>query len=143
MHVYDRSGTLSVPRAGDRKAGIRDDELFSVYLIQSFSVVHSNSFVMLAGYFGIDQDFRSERLLRFWRQVFFYSVLICLVYGIFAGVAGTDVIKAVFPISSNNYWFVSVYMGLSLLMPFAGMLAARLTKAQYRYLLVLLALSSV
>ena len=122
------------------KLGYGTTNYFLSYLIQSFSVVHSNSFVMLAGYFSIDQDFRAERLLRFWKQVLFYSVLICLIFGICQGVTGRDVVKAVFPISSNNYWFVSVYMGLSLLMPFAGMLAARLTKAQYRYLLVLLAL---
>lgn len=121
------------------KLGYGTTNYFLSYLIQSFSVVHTNSFVMLAGYFSIDRDFRAERLLRFWRQVLFYSVLICLIYGIFQGVTGRDVVRALFPVSSGNYWFVSVYMGLALLMPFAGMLAVRLTKAQYRYLLVLLA----
>lgn len=122
------------------KLGYGTTNYFLSYFIQSFSVVHVNCFVMLAGYFSIDRDFQAQRLLRFWRQVAFYSVLICLLCGICVGVTWGDVVKAVFPISSNNYWFASVYMGLSLLLPFAGMLAARLTKKQYQFLLALLTL---
>lgn len=121
------------------KLGYGTVNYFLSYLIQSFSVVHVNCFVMIAGYFAIDREFKAQRLTKFWKQVTFYSVAICLIYGIFVGAAGTDVLKAILPISTNSYWFASVYMGLSLLMPFAGMLAVRLTKIQYRYLLVLLA----
>ena len=122
------------------KLGYGTVNYFLSYLIQSFSVVHVNCFVMLAGYFSIDREFQAQRLFRFWRQVVFYSVLIGLICSVCIGVTGTDVIKAIFPVSSNHYWFASVYMGLSLLMPFAGMLAVQLTKKQYQYLLALLAL---
>lgn len=121
------------------KLGYGTVNYFLSYLIQSFSVVHVNCFVMIAGYFAIDREFKAQRLTKFWKQVAFYSVGICLIYGLCAGVTKTDVQKAILPISTNNYWFASVYMGLTLLMPFAGMLAARLTKMQYRYLLLLLA----
>lgn len=110
------------------------------FLIQSFSVVHVNCFVMLAGYFAIDREFRLQRPLKIWKQVFFYGAVICLLTGIFGEVTGRDVLLALFPISARNYWFASVYMGLVLLMPFLGMLAVRLTRRQYRYLLLLLAL---
>lgn len=114
------------------------------YLIQSFSVVHVNCFVMLAGYFAIDKGFRAQRLTRFWKQVAFYSVLIFLIYACIAGigdsgVGASDLIHAILPVSSASYWFASVYMGLILLMPFAGMLALKVTKKQYQYLLVVLA----
>lgn len=120
------------------KLGYGTTNYFLSYLIQSFSVVHVNCFVMIAGYFGIDREFKAQRLTKFWKQVAFYSISICLLYGICAGVTGGDVVKAVLPISANSYWFASVYMGLALLLPFAGMLAMRLTKAQYQYLLALL-----
>lgn len=121
------------------KLGYGTTNYFLSYFIQSFSVVHVNCFVMLAGYFSIDRNFHAQRLLRFWKQVLFYSVSICLICGVFVGVTAADVVRAVFPVSSGTYWFASVYMGLSLLMPFAGMIAVRLTKRQYRYLLALLA----
>lgn len=122
------------------KLGYGTVNYFLSYLVQSFSVVHVNCFVMLAGYFAIDGGFKTRRLTKLWKQVSFYSIVICLICGICVGVTGTDVLKAVLPISAGSYWFASVYMGLALLMPFAGMLAVRLTKTQYRYLLTLLAL---
>ena len=122
------------------KLGYGTVNYFLSYLIQSFSVVHVNCFVMLAGYFAIDREFQSGRILRLWRQVAFYSMMICLVWGCWKGVTGRDVLTAVLPISSRNYWFASVYMGLVLMMPFAGMLTARLSRRQYRYLLILLGL---
>lgn len=122
------------------KLGYGTTNYFLSYLIQSFSVVHVNCFVMIAGYFSIDREFKSQRLLKFWKQVVFYSVMICLLCGIFGEISGMDVLRAVLPVSSASYWFASVYMGMVLLMPFAGMLAVRLTKRQYQYLLVLLAL---
>ncbi len=122
------------------KLGYGTMNYLASYLIQSFSVVHVNSFVMIAGYFSIDRAFRAERLAKFWRQIAFYSILICTLYGIFCRVAGSDVVHALLPISSGTYWFASVYMALSLLMPFLGMLAARMSKRQYQYLLAALAL---
>jgi hypothetical protein len=65
--------------------------------------------------------------------------VICIAVGLTSGIAGSDVVHALFPISSNTYWFASVYMGLSLLMPFAGKLAVSITKKQYQYLLIVLA----
>ena len=120
------------------KLGYGTTNYFLSYLIQSFSVVHVNCFVMIAGYFSIDRAFKAQRVTKFWRQVSFYAVTICLCYGVCAGVAGQDIMMAVLPISSRNYWFASIYMGLILLMPFLGSLAVRLSKRQYRYLLILL-----
>lgn len=127
------------------KLGYGTMNYLASYLIQSFSVVHVNCFVMLAGYFAIDKAFKAQRLTKFWKQVAFYSILIFLIYGCFHGfggdgVGGLDAVRAFLPISSANYWFASVYMGLILLMPFAGMLVQRLTRRQYQYLLAVLAL---
>ncbi|MCD8098004.1 MAG: acyltransferase [Lachnospiraceae bacterium] len=120
------------------KLGYGTVNYFLSYFVQSFSVVHVNCFVMIGGYFAVGSEFRSARVLRFWRQVSFYALLIFALYGCLASVSLSDAVKALFPISAYNYWFASVYMGLLLLTPFIGMLATRLTKAQYRWLLVCL-----
>ncbi len=121
------------------KLGYGTVNYFLSYFIQSFSVVHVNCFIMLAGYFSIDRQFKSQRLLKLWKQVLFYSLGIFLIWSVFDNTGWEDVIMAIFPLSTKNYWFASVYMGVSFLMPFAGMLAIRLTKRQYQYLLVVLA----
>ena len=93
---------------------------------------------MLSGYFSIDKEFKAQRVLRLWRQVFFYSLVIFLCYHFYGATTGADWVKALLPISARNYWFASVYMGFVLLLPFAGMLVVRLTKKQYQYLLFIL-----
>lgn len=122
------------------KLGYGTVNYFLSYLIQSFSVVHVNCFVMIGGYFAVDREFRSQRILKLWRQVAFYSIGIFAVIAVFGTVGSVDVIHAFLPISSDTYWFASVYMGMTLLMPFVSMLAMRLTKKQYQCLLLLLAL---
>ena len=121
------------------KLGYGTVNYFLSYLIQSFSVVHVNCFVMIGGYFAIDRAFKAERVTKLWKQVAFYSIGIFLICAIFGTVAPNDVVKAFLPISAKTYWFASVYMALTLLMPFAGMVATEISKKQYQYLLLLLA----
>ena len=122
------------------KLGYGTVNYFLSYLIQSFSVVHVNCFVMIGGYFAIDRAFKTERAVKLWKQVAFYSIGIFLLAAIFGQAGWTDAVKAVLPISSKTYWFASVYMAMTLLMPFIGMVATRISRRQYQYLLVLLAL---
>lgn len=126
------------------KLGYGTVNYFLDYLIQSFSVVHVNCFVMLAGYFAIDRGFQCERLLKLWRQILFYAISIwgvCVLFGSRFGISveWMDLVRAVLPISSKNYWFASVYFALMLVMPFAGMLVKQLSRKQYQFLLVILA----
>ena len=107
------------------KLGYGTVNYFLDYLVQAFSVVHVNTFVMIGGYFAIDKVFQASRLGKLWKQVAFYSIVICLINAVTIGVTGSDVVKAILPISARTYWFASVYMGLLVLMPFVSMVAAR------------------
>lgn len=122
------------------KLGYGTVNYFLSYLIQSFSVVHVNCFVMIGGYFAIDRAFKAERAVKLWKQVAFYSIGIFLLAVLFGQAGWADAVKAILPISSKTYWFASVYMAMVLLMPFIGMAATRISKQQYQYLLMLLTL---
>lgn len=98
-----------------------------------------NIFVLISGYFLVNNKgclFDFKRILRFWGQVFFYSVSI---YGIFI-LTGTksNILQALFPITSSAWWFASTYFVLFLLHPFLNRLLACLDKRSYQNLLVLL-----
>ena len=56
------------------KLGYGTVNYFLSYLIQSFSVVHVNCFVMIGGYFAIDRAFKAERAVKLWKQVAFSAV---------------------------------------------------------------------
>lgn len=100
-------------------------------------------FVLISGYFLICSEnglFNFKRILKFWGQAAFYSVLIYLLFG-FAGICelgGSSFVKSFFPITFQTWWFVSTYFALYLLHPFINVLLRKLDKSMYQKLLVLL-----
>ena len=108
-----------------------------------------NIFVLISGYFLISKKeslFNFKRILKFWGQVFFYSIFIYLLFCIF-GKVQIDVktlIKTLFPITFSKWWFASVYFVLYLLHPFLNKFLNALNKRDYQYFLILiLFLSSI
>ncbi len=99
-------------------------------------------FVLISGYFLIGDAgrmFDLKKILRFWGQVFFYSMGAYLVFGA-AGVSGFSVktfIKAAFPITFSAYWFASTYFVMYLLHPFVNKFLLGFKKKEYQRLLIL------
>ena len=102
-----------------------------------------NIFVLISGYFLIvskNRVFNFKRVLKFWGQVFFYSVSIYLVFCI-VGICDfslAEVIKTVFPITFEQWWFASTYFVLYLLHPFLNMFLSKLNKKTFQSLLTIL-----
>ena len=102
-----------------------------------------NIFVLISGYFLIKSQngtFNTKRILKYWGQVFFYSVLI---YIIFFAVGITDfslysIVKALLPITFNQWWFASTYFVLFLIHLFLNVLLNKLDRNMYQRLLILL-----
>ena len=98
-----------------------------------------NIFVLISGYFLVNSKsriFNFKRILKFWGQVFFYSIAIYLIFAL----TGTksNVLNALFPITSSAWWFASTYFVLFLLHPFLNKLIACLDQKSYQNLLGLL-----
>ena len=74
-------------------------------------------FILISGYFLINSNgsvFNFKRILKFWGQVFFYSIGI---YIVFCAVGVSDfgiksLIKSLFPITFSSWWFASTYFVL-------------------------------
>lgn len=98
-------------------------------------------FVIISGYFLVtsSRDFvKLDHILKFWGQVFFYSVSIYLLSCVFK-VANFDLatcIKTLFPITFGSWWFASTYFVLYLVHPFLNMLLQKLDKKTYQKLIV-------
>ena len=69
--------------------GVQDKLVFPSALYCIVRVLHTieipsvNCFVMLSGYFLITAEFKISRILKFWLQVIFYSVVLYLLLAIF------------------------------------------------------------
>lgn len=98
-------------------------------------------FILITGYFQITKDFRSEKILKLWLQVLFYSVIIwilCIKLNII-NVSKENLIGAIFPISYNQYWFISSYLILYIFSPFINKFAKSFGQREYKNFLLVFA----
>lgn len=113
---------------------------FIYWLLFMLGRVSTNCFVMLTGYFMWQSRTKASRLFRIEIQVLFYSLL-TFVIGLFAGsvsLSAGNLLRAVFPVTSCVYWFCSCYFILYLAIPLLNKIIASLTRAQHRFMLLLL-----
>ena len=81
-----------------------------------------------------------KRILTLWCRVIFYSWLI-LVIDLFIGfspIGRKSLIKSIFPILGNEYWFVTSFFLLIFLVPFLNRLIQGVSKKQFIAVLVVM-----
>ena len=92
-------------------------------------------YAIISGYVGYSdrvKPFKSEKFLKIWLQVAFYSFLItlCAFCFISDAVGIKALIRSVFPIASNQYWYFSSYAALIFLMPWINRFIRALTNKE-------------
>ena len=102
-------------------------------------------FVLISGYFLIENDtllIKPKKVIKLWGQIFFYSVTLFLASFLLGkGIpAPLNLVKAVFPITFDQWWFASTYFVLYLLHPYLNRALRSFSKKEYQRLLVLLIL---
>ena len=102
-------------------------------------------FLLISGYFMVNQQITLKKILRLWGEVLFYSISVWIVYAVVKLCAGSDVsffslqtIKAFFPVLFTHYWFVTAYIILMILSPFFNKLISIMDKHLYQALLTAL-----
>lgn len=101
-------------------------------------------FFMITGYFYSVKDFENKRLKTFskvkkvWLKTWCYSTLMLIVsVYLKVGIDTNMLIKSVFPVVMNEYWFITCYILLMLLIPYIDIVLEILTKRQLQQLLIL------
>lgn len=110
------------------------------YFIRSLSVVAVSVYVMISGYFLSQSKFKISRLIRFFFEVSFFSIVIYLL-NLFMGNIDFSIlllVDSLLSIFSNEYWFVTVYFVMYALSPFMNQLIDHMhQKMHFNLLLVL------
>lgn len=102
-------------------------------------------FVLISGYFLIENTeklFQPKKLLKFWGQVVFYSIMTYLL-SVMLRLNAFEIkqlIKVCLPITYPGWWFASTYFMLYLIHPFLNKLLHGLSKTEYQYLILMMAL---
>lgn len=102
-----------------------------------------NCYVMITGYFMITKSFKLSRLAVLWVEVLFYAVSLyaVLCWMGFQTFQVKELINAIFPITSMEYWFMTNYMGLLILAPVLNVFVHHVS--QSKYLLTLIGLGAI
>ena len=89
------------------------------WLIESICMVSVNAFVLITGYYGIKSRFKLSRIIRFYLEVVFFSMVCTIIAKLFSGgaVGMKEWAYAIMPLTSKRYWFASNYALLLFIQP--------------------------
>lgn len=90
------------------------------------------------GYFGVKSSFHVRKVLRIEEQVLFYSLIGIIINILFMGLNFSvfSLLKSLFPIVFEQYWFMTAYVIVYLLSPFINQLLLLLDRRNYIILLI-------
>lgn len=115
--------------------------LFIFSLFSSFSVIGTNLFFLLSGYFQGKKEGKTSisKVLSIWGKIMFYSWIILISLWAFAGIRPNTglVIRSFFPLVTIRYWFMTVYVFIYILSPYINRLLHSLSKTEFLYLLLI------
>lgn len=132
MHMMNHGDILTFAQKGNANYYIG----WSLFSIGMYSI---NNLLLISGYFMVKQRFRSWRMYKIASQVLFYAATIAAIFWIFTDVEKSikDMIFCLLPITSDFYWYPSMYMGMLLLMPVLNKLIHSISEKQLKYVCIL------
>ena len=98
-----------------------------------------NLFILITGFFYIKSLPKISSVMLLWLTTLSYSIVLYLVFILLGrSFSVIDFVKVMFPVTFTQYWFISSYVALILLVPFLNVGLHNLNKKQYEILLVVL-----
>lgn len=130
LHALGHGGVLQYYQFGTI-------EYFCFSFLEMICCVAVNVFVLITGYFMTDSELKISKVFKLGVQIEMYSLFCLFVSKIFLkeAMGMEELVRAVFPISANEYWFASAYMVLMLLSPLLNWLI-RVMDQKIHYLLL-------
>lgn len=112
-------------------------------LMECFSIIGVNCFVLISGYFGIKPSIKS--ILNFILTCVIYSVSIYTIYYFIKPEIYdyTDIINSFAIFSHTDLWFIPAYFGLYLISPILNNGVNGISKRKFTYLLIALTFINV
>ena len=97
-------------------------------------------FVLITGYYlSQKKEFNLNKLIKLYFQIFFYSIVIYLLLVVLKlePFSIKNLLKALLPITSNQYWFATVYIILYLFYPFLNKFLNSINRQEHLEFLIL------
>lgn len=133
LHFNNFGKMLSNVELGSKK-------YYIVYFLEYACIIAVNLYVMITGFYMIKSKPKIKKLIVLELEVIFYSVGVYLIL-ILLNKANFNIkilINSIFPVITKQYWFITAYVGLYLLIPFINKLVENLDKKDFKIMLILL-----
>lgn len=130
--------------ASGRARGLAEDQGLSpnpfFFQLCAFSGDLGNSlFILISGYFLSGRPFSARRVLRVWTQTLFWSALLtALALAMGRPFSVGEVWRALTPVTSISYWFITCYLAFCFFQPYMDRLFAALDRREFGRLLAVM-----
>lgn len=113
---------------------------FAAWLLESFAICAVNLYMLLSGYLLCFSQFKITRLLQLVLQTLIYSLCVGLLGILMGWVSPGEVntyfkLQMIFPFLEGQYWFITVYLFLYLMLPLLGAAVRRMDRRTFRVVL--------
>lgn len=107
--------------------------------LNAMAYVGVNCYALISGYVGVKAKYKYINAIMIWLQVFFYMFLITLGFQIFCPdkISIKNWVDVFFPITTQQYWYITAYIGLFIFMPILNMALNNLSREQVRVMICL------
>ncbi len=108
--------------------------------LEAFCVSGVNCFVLLSGYFLVDDEFKKNKVISLIGQTLFYSISITIIIMIFNNepIGINSLVQSFFPVILSKYWFITAYIVLYILSPYINLIINSLNKKELGRLIIIL-----
>lgn len=116
---------------------------YAAWILESFSIVAVNIYMLISGYFLVNSRFRISRVIELICQVLFYTILVEIIL-VVCGFVEKDVLtlnrllEIVFPLQMEHYWFITAYIIMYLFSPILSTAVQNMEQKQLRNVILLL-----
>lgn len=121
---------------------VESSNMIVVHIMESLSIVAVNCYILISGYFGINSKFNLKKLYSLYWKMLFYSITISILFwGIgYVKIDLNEIVKMIFPLTMQNWWFMSIFLILYIISPYLNKLLKNISFKEYNLLLIILLL---
>lgn len=135
LHYLGKGGLLPTITTG------MGTTAYVAWILESLSIVAVNVYVLISGYFLVESEFKTGKIVKLVLQVLFYTILITVLSLAFGIISREDLgiynlIVQLFPFQLEQYWFMTSYLVLYILSPILAMGVKALSKKNLEILMV-------
>ena len=131
LHILGNGGVLA-------NTPWMSSQYLAGWLLETVALCAVDCFALISGYVGSTAKFRWSRVGNLWLGIVFYTLLLTALFAVWMPevVSRRTWFGAIFPITSNQYWFMTAYVGMFFFIPLMNLMLEKASKRMLTEFLV-------